>query len=362
MNWDLKTLYKFIESAAPLLITAAISLAAVLAFKYLLPFVLALLIALMVWPLVDWLAKYRVNRMLSSVLCLSVFFLASGFLITLLIIQTSQDLLGLAAEIPAILEDSSGAFNKLLGQAQQVYHFIPSNLAPYVDEAVTQLASKGMAFAQDAAAWLLSGLSKMPGFLLVLIFAVLSSYIITLDMSKYTRQMASHLDRITRRRIQTVLEEMTRAMGKYLKALLILVGITFSITLLGMTLIGVDYALVGSFIIAIADLLPVLGPGAIFIPWVIWLLVMGETTKGLLMLGLYAFIFVFRQAVQPKVLSDTMELPALPLLIALWIGLTQFGISGLLLAPFVLVLYQSIDKSLKSNKTPLEQEPLEPLA
>lgn len=353
MNWDHPSVEKYLQPVAPLLITVVISLMAFLAFKFLLPFVLALLVAFMVWPVVDWLAKFRVNRVLSSVLCLSGFFLASGFLFTLLIVQTSQDLLGLASEIPAILDKSYTVFNGFLSQAEEMYLFIPPDLAPYVDEAATQLAAKGIVFAQNAAAWLLAGVSKMPGFLLVLIFAILASYIITLDMSKFTQRLTSNFDHMTRKRIRTVMETMVHSLGKYLKALLILVGITFTVTLIGMTLIGVDYALVGSFIIAIADLLPVLGPGSIFIPWIIWLLVMGETTQGLMMLGLYAFIFVFRQAVQPKVLADTMELPALPLLIALWIGLTQFGIAGLLLAPFVLVLYQAVDKAMKVNLKPV---------
>lgn len=349
MNWDFRPLKRIFTAAAPLLITAAITYAAILACKYLLPFVLALLVAAMVWPLVDWLERYRINRIFSSIVCLSTFFLVSGFLVTLLIIQASQDLLGMAADIPAILQQADTIFKALLSQAERAYHIVPDNLAPYADQAVTELAAKGMAFAQDAAAWLLSGISKMPGFLLILIFAILSSYIITLDMSNITNRLAARMDHMTRQRIKSVLTEMADALGKYLKALIILVGITFVVTLIGMTLIGVDYALVGSFIIAIADLLPVLGPGAVFVPWAVWLLVMGETTKGFMMLGLYGFIFVFRQAVQPKVLADTMELPALPLLIAIWIGLTQFGLLGLLLAPFVLVLYQAVDKALKDT-------------
>lgn len=356
MKWDIRLMKKTLQITSPLLITGAISLVAILAVKFLLPFVLALLVATMVWPLVDWLEKFKINRVFSSILCLSVFFTVSGFLITVLIIQTSQDLLGLASEIPSILEKSYTIFKGLLSQVEQAYYVVPANLSPYVDQAVTQLASKGIVFAQNAAAWLLSGVSKMPGFLLVLIFSILSSYIITLDMSKFTHRISARLDHMTRKRIRAVLEEMTRAVGKYMKALLILVGITFAVTLIGMTFIGVEYALVGSFIIAIADLLPVLGPGSIFIPWSIWLLVVGETTKGLMMLGLYGFIFVFRQAVQPKVLADTMELPALPLLVLIWIGLTQFGIPGLLLAPFILVLYQAIDRALKVNLKPSEPE------
>lgn len=349
MDWNSRPLQKLLRATAPVLMTAAITLVAVWSFEYLLPFVLALLVAAMVWPLVDWLEKFKVNRVLSSVICLSAFFLSSGTLITLLIIQTSQDLLGLASEIPSILREANTVFSGLISQLEQAYHFIPPNLSPYVDQAITQLASKGMTFAQDAAAWLLSGISKMPGFLLVLIFAILASYIITLDLSNITTHLSSRMDHTTRQRIRTILEEMASALGKYLKALIILVGITFAVTLTGMTLIGVDYALVGSFIIAIADLLPVLGPGAVFVPWILWLLVMGETSKSLMMLGLYGFIFVFRQALQPKVLADTMELPALPLLIAIWIGLTQFGIGGLLLAPFILVLHQAIDNALKTS-------------
>lgn len=356
MSWNPKLFKKILRIFAPALITLGISLTALLAVNYLLPFVLALLVAAMIWPLVGWLEKIRINRVFSSVMCLSGFYLVSGFLITVLIIRTSQELLGLASEIPTILKSLYAVFNGLLTQAQQVYHIVPSNLSPYVDGAVTQLAAKGMTFAQSAAAWLLTGVSKMPGFFLILVFSILSSYIITLDMSNITRKLSANLDHITRQQIRAILQEMSSAVGKYLKALLILVGITFTVTVIGMTLIGVDYALVGSFVIAIADLLPVLGPGSIFIPWILWLLFMGETTKGLMMLGLYGFIFVFRQAVQPKVLADTMELPALPLLIAIWVGFTQFGLGGLLLAPFVLVLYQAIDKALKANLTPLEED------
>lgn len=354
MNWDLRPAKKFLRAAAPFLVTAAISICAVLACKYLLPFVLALLVAAMVWPIVNRLEKFRINRIFSSVVCLSGFYLIGATVVTALIIRTSQELLELAAAIPSLIKEADTLFSSLISQLHAAYLVLPADLAPFVDQALTQLASKGMIFAQDAAAWLLTGVSKMPGFFLVLIFAILSSYVITLDITNISQRFNSGLNLVTRQRINAVLKEMTGAVGNYLKAMLILIGITFGIALAGLTLIGVDYALVGSFVIAIADLLPVLGPGSIFIPWVIWLVASGETAKGLMMLGLYGFIFVFRQAVQPKVLSDTMELPALPLLIAIWIGLTQFGLAGLLLAPFVLVLYQAVGKALNSNLSAAE--------
>lgn len=349
MNWDNPPVKKVFRAAAPFLVTAAIAVLAVFACNYLLPFVLALLVATMVWPIVNQLEKFRINRIFSSVICLSGFYLIGATVVTMLIIRTSQELLGLAGEIPSLISQADTLFSSLFSQLQAAYLVLPADVAPFVDQALTQLASKGMIFAQDAAAWLLTGVSKMPGFFLVLIFAILSSYVITLDSVNIRNKFNSGLAPETRQRIDAVLKEMTSAVGKYLKAMLILIGITFAIALAGLSLIGVDYALVGSFVIAIADLLPVLGPGSIFIPWVIWLVATGETTKGLLMLGLYGFIFVFRQAVQPKVLSDTMELPALPLLIAIWIGLTQFGLAGLLLAPFVLVLYQAVEKALNSS-------------
>ncbi len=352
MNWDPSPYKKFVRRAAPFLVTAAVSGIAALAFTYLLPFMLALLVAVMVLPLVNMLEKFRINRIFSSIVCLSAFFLLSGAVVTMLIIRGSKELMALAAEIPSLIATANTLFGSLIERAQAAYMVLPSDISPFVDQALTQLASKGMTFAQDAAAWLLTGVGKMPGFFLVLIFAILSSYIITLDLKNITRRFNDGLDDKTRQRVSAVLSEMTSAVGKYLKAMLILIGITFSVALAGLSLIGVDYALVGSFVIAIADLLPVLGPGTIFIPWTVWLIVTGETSKGLMMLGLYVFIFIFRQAVQPKVLADTMELPALPLLIVIWVGLTQFGLAGLLLAPFVLVLYQAITKALNSTTAP----------
>lgn len=352
MNLDMNRIRQGLKPLAPALITAAIVLAAFLALKYLLPFVMALMVAAMVWPLVCWLERFKINRMLSSVLCLSALYIAGGTLATLMIVRTSQELLGLAGEIPAILADADQLFGHLISRAEEAYLFIPAQLAPYADQAVTQLGAKVVLVAQEAAAWLISGLSKMPGILLVLIFSILSSYIITLNLPGLGDRIAASLNHTAQHQVRTVLREMAQAFGKYLKATGILVGITFGVTLAGMLLIGVDYALVGSFVIAVADLLPLLGPGSIFIPWILWLVFTGEMTKGLMMLALYGFIFVFRQAIQPKILADSMELPALPLLIAIWIGLTQFGLAGLLLAPFVLVLYQAVARALNGPAAP----------
>lgn len=353
MNWNMENWLRQLRVLIPLLITVSISVLALLAFKYLLPFVLALMVTGVIWPVVKLLERWRVPRIVASILCLSVFFLSAGFAISMLVLQTSQELLGLATAIPDLFGQAEQYSVSLLERMEKISHIVPEVLLPYVDKALNGLATQGVALSKSAASGLLSGIGMMPGFFLILIFGILGSFVITLDLRAGSGRLLQNLSPDVQMKVRAIFREMGDAVGKYLKALVILVGITFVVTLVGLSLIGVEYAIVGSVIIAVSDLLPLLGPGTIFIPWSVWMIITGETTKGLMMLGLYGFIFVFRQAIQPKVLADTMELPALPLLIAIWIGLTQFGLLGLLLAPFVLVLYQAVAKALWVTAEPV---------
>ena len=51
---------------------------------------------------------------------------------------------------------------------------------------------------------------------------------------------------------------------------------------------GLDYALLAAAFTALVDALPVLGVGAVLIPWAILSLLLGNTGRGLALLALYA--------------------------------------------------------------------------
>ena len=56
---------------------------------------------------------------------------------------------------------------------------------------------------------------------------------------------------------------------------------------IGLTIIGVDYAILSSFLIAVVDILPVLGTGTVVIPWMIVCFITGDIPRGVGLLVVY---------------------------------------------------------------------------
>ena len=82
-------------------------------------------------------------------------------------------------------------------------------------------------------------------------------------------------------------------------------------------------------IIAILDIMPILGTGGIMIPWAIISLVLGYTRLGLELLLIYAIVTVVRNYVEPKIVGTQLGLHPIITLIAMFIGLRLFGFWGL---------------------------------
>jgi predicted PurR-regulated permease PerM len=124
-----------------------------------------------------------------------------------------------------------------------------------------------------------------------------------------------------------------------------LMALTFSECFIGLSLIGIPYALVISLFIAVVYILPVLGTGTVLVPWSVVCLVMGKTTTGISLLALYLVIMVARYIVEPKIIGVQLGLHPLVALIAMYVGLKALGVAGLLLGPAIVVTVQAVMKS-----------------
>ncbi|HHW60769.1 MAG TPA: AI-2E family transporter, partial [Syntrophomonadaceae bacterium] len=86
------------------------------------------------------------------------------------------------------------------------------------------------------------------------------------------------------------------------------------------------------------DILPILGPGTIFVPWVIWEFMSGRAGMGISLLIVYIIISAVRQFLEPKVVGDNIGLHPLLTLISLYVGLQLGGLVGMILGPIILVI------------------------
>lgn len=121
--------------------------------------------------------------------------------------------------------------------------------------------------------------------------------------------------------------------------LILLVSITCS---LGLFLIKNPYAVLFGAAIAIFDAFPVLGSGLVLIPWAVFSFIRGDAFAGAVLLTLFGVCQFMREYLEPKLLGGKMGIRPIQSLMAVYIGYELFGILGLFLGPFGLVLIKSL--------------------
>ena len=121
----------------------------------------------------------------------------------------------------------------------------------------------------------------------------------------------------------------------------LIMSITFVELSVGLTLIGVNRAILVALLIAIFDILPVLGTGGIMIPWVILSALGGDLPHAFALLVLYVIITVIRNIIEPRIVGAQIGLHPVLTLMSMFVGNHLFGIVGLFGLPIPFVKYAS---------------------
>ena len=88
-----------------------------------------------------------------------------------------------------------------------------------------------------------------------------------------------------------------------------------------------------AILIAVFDILPVLGSGGILVPWAVISLVTGDIFLGVGIAILYVTITVIRNIIEPKIVGRQVGLHPVVTLACMYVGTMVMGILGLFLFP-----------------------------
>ena len=124
---------------------------------------------------------------------------------------------------------------------------------------------------------------------------------------------------------------------------------TFAEVLVGLSILRVRYALLMSLIIAVVDILPILGTGTVLIPWAIFSYVTGDGGLGTGLLILYAIVLILRQLIEPRIVGSSLGLHPLATLASIYLGIKLIGLGGIFIGPAAALLVKGISRD--SDKT-----------
>ena len=118
--------------------------------------------------------------------------------------------------------------------------------------------------------------------------------------------------------------------------------LTFGELAVGLWLLRAHYPALLAFFVAFLDLLPVIGVGTVLIPWAILSFALGEVARGIGLVGLFLFVSVVRQIAEPHILGKSLGLHPLLLLGGFYVGLSLFGVGGVLVGPALAFLASAV--------------------
>lgn len=330
--------------------------------KYLLiffyPFVCAILLSYVMNPFVIYLEnKFKLSRFLATAIILMLVLITIICLIMVMITEVIQGTLYLAEKIPthfqyfltfiqSIINDKIvPIYHKIIIFIQTLKKSQQLPIQEYIENSMTHFASSGANFLQDLLLKIPRLISVIPYSFTMIIFILIATFLITNDWYKL-KKMFSQIIPISLKEIsRNVFGQLEKSFLGYLKAQCILVFLTALILLIGLLVLKIDHALTISLFIALIDLIPLIGIGIVFIPWILYLFLIKSYSFTIGLTILYMFIIIIRQILEPKILSANIGLNPLAALLTLFISIKFWGLSGVVIAPFILILVSAIHQA-----------------
>lgn len=312
------------------------------------PFVAAALLALLIEPVVQWLsARARISRPLAVGLTIMVMLGTLSLLAVLVTFRLIRELVDLSVSLPRYVKPVQEFIIYTFQKSKLLYFSLPPEITGRITENLSTFTGALSDFASTLAHFLINFASALPGAVLGIIVTVIATYFFSRDRSLIVKLWVKAIPHPWGEKSLAVVREIAYAFLSYVRAQSFLVSLTTVQAILGLYIIGAEYALTVGFLIGVFDMIPVLGPATIIIPWAIWSFIIGNTALGVKLLVLYLLIWMVRQFLEARVVAANLGLHPLAVLVAMYVGLRLLGVPGLIFGPIILIAMQATLRAFK---------------
>lgn len=314
----------------------------------LLPFIIAYTVALFLRPTIDKICKRtRIPKKAAA-------FSAVGFVFTVIFALSWIFFSRMASELTSmargitdggadfienVISSSDGAMKKIpilsKIESREALEVIRRATVNMLEGALTSFSAK----IPDA---IMSFVSSLPGTLLFLLTVVVATFYLGADVSEINCFITKLVPKEKRPRLFKIKERLMHAAKKYVKAYALILTITCVQLFIGFLILKIPYALTLSVLIALIDILPVLGVGTVLVPWAIVLYMMGNTYTATGLLIIFGIIWLVRQVSEPKIVGESIGISPLLTLAAMYIGFKLMGFWGLFVFPIGAIIVKSV--------------------
>lgn len=322
-----------------------------------LPFIIAFLIVAMARPIINKIANHtKISKPIVSIFVLSMLLVFSALVLGVILTITIEQIGNIAEGIIEGLSREENFvlvifnsidklterlpfLNNLLGSEESVYNLVIEMLLDGAKSLSARLTN-----------YLAKMITALPSIVVTLIVFTLALFYFAKDYDKIGNRIIKLLPKRAGNIALIFKNDVLLVVSKYLKSYLILLLITFAELISGFLILGIDNSFVLALIIAIVDMLPILGAGTVLVPWSAIMLILGNYKLAIGLFVLAGITYFSRQFLEPKILSDQMNVHPLITLLFMYAGLKIAGFLGLIVAPVVAFIIKITLSRMKNEK------------
>lgn len=320
-------------------------------FVYLFPFVISWAVGYAVYPIAIKMSKRtKISRRVCSfviVFVILVLVLSVLFLICNRLVYEIQNLFDYLSEngdkigeyVEKVFNFINGITNRIpiLSDLQntEIAEKIEGNINSIIESIWGSLLESLGSAVPDFAGHIVTAL---PNILFVSLLSVIASFYFALDVDVIHLKIKKYIPSAIKKQLGVFKKALKGGFVRFLKAYCIIFSITFLELFFGFLILGIDYAFVLALVVALLDIMPVLGTGIVLAPWGVALIVTGNYFLGAGILILLIAITVVRQVIEPKIIGDSFGIHPLVGLITVYLGLRLFGIVGMIMLPIIAMI------------------------
>ena len=311
-------------------------------FPFFAPFIIAVIVSYINEPVIRILQKFKISRRIAAVISLLITMSILVTVITLGIIKLYDELTILRNNLTVYSNDFSTQFDNITDKITSFYNALPYEATEAISKNLSSISNKLTNIITAIIQYTINTASSIPKLTVFLIVTILATYFISSDKKKISIFFYKQIPLTWRKKLPHLKKDTFNALFGYFKAILILMGFTFVEVSVGLYILDVKYALVIALIVGISEAIPIVGTGAVMVPWILWNIFIGNMPLALGLAIIYILGVLIRQIMEPKIIGSQIGLHPLVTLLSMYVGLKFFGVLGMFIGPMSLIIVKNL--------------------
>ncbi|MBY0202557.1 AI-2E family transporter [Paenibacillus cucumis (ex Kampfer et al. 2016)] len=307
------------------------------------PVFLSFIVFWMIEPLAKFLHRKGLPKTAGTAISVLLFLgliVAAFFGLGFFIISQISDL---QLNFPVYVEMIQREFTNLVLLIQDKSNALPDGILDKLNEYFATLSGILSRWVTSGAQFIIGFLSSFSTFITNFGIAIILAFFLSIEIESWRKFARAKTPKTLKTANEFMRTHVFKTIRSYMKAQLIMMLITFVLIYAGLLILGTSNAFTIAAVCAIFDLVPLLGVPVIFIPWIVYLFIVGNSTLAIGLIVVLAVTMLTRQLLEPKISGNSIGVSSAYLMLSfMLISLSVFGLAGVVLSPVLLILLKEL--------------------